>query len=429
MRRIKIRGGNSLEGEVTVSGSKNSALPILAATILTSGTNTITNIPDLLDVKTMIRVLRALGVIAEYQEPNSVRVSVNHSVRRVAPYDLVTKMRASFFVIGPILAKMGLAKVPLPGGCAIGSRPVDIHIKGLKALGAEVTQEHGFIIMKADRLKGSRVYMDFPSVGATETIMMAATLAEGETLIENAAKEPEIVDLANYLIKAGARISGVGTEEIKIQGVSQLKAIEYRIIPDRIEAGTLMIASAITGGEVVVHGAVREHVDSTINKLREANSIVKIEGGSIRVKGGKTKAVNIKTLPYPGFPTDMQPQFTALLSLGQGTSVINETVFENRFMHVHELRRMGAEISLEGRTAIISGVKALEGAPVKSRDLRAGAALILAGLAAEGESLVEDIDGHIERGYEFLDKKLCALGANIEEVSNISAVYEEDNLK
>jgi len=400
---------------VKISGAKNSALAILAATILLPGKIVIRNVPNLLDVKTMIRVLRALGLRAEYSgsQPNTVEVW-NDEVKHVAPYELVTKMRASFFVIGPILARKGLAKVPLPGGCAIGSRPVNLHIKGLEGLGANVTMEHGFVIVKAKKLKGGRIYLDFPSVGATESVMMAATLAEGDTVIENAAREPEVEDLANFLNLAGAKISGAGTEEIRISGVSRLSAVEYRIIPDRIEAGTFMVAAAITRGAVVLKELIPEQIESTIRKLQEIGVDITVAGNSLKIvnKDGM-KAADIKTLPYPGIPTDMQPQLTALLSLAKGTSVVNETVFENRFMHVHELNRMGADIKLEGQSAIVDGVSKLSSAPVKVSDLRAGAALILAGLAAEGETVIEDLDHHVERGYENIVDKFTKLGADI----------------
>ena len=428
MRRILVKGGKKLQGEVSVSGSKNAALPILAATILTHGKSTITRIPDLLDIRTMIRVLRSLGIRAEYAFPNTVHTWVNGGLKHIAPYELVTKMRASFFIIGPLLAKTGHARIPLPGGCAIGSRPVDIHLKGLQALGAKIFMEHGFVIGEAKKLTGSRIYLDFPSVGATETIMMAATVAHGETVIENAAREPEIVDLAAFLNKIGAKITGAGSEEIKIQGVSSLGCCEYDIIPDRIEAGTLLIAAAATRGDVLIKDVNSLHLEAAISKLREAGVMLGIRGTSIKVNvPNGIKPVDIKTLPYPGYPTDLQPQISALLSLSSGTSVITETVFENRFMHAHEMRRMGANIKLEGQSAIITGVNKLEGAPVKSRDLRAGAALIIAGLAAEGETLIEDIDQFIIRGYEGLDNKLRNLGAQIKELKNISEYgYDED---
>jgi len=427
MRRIVIEGGHPLQGEVQVSGSKNAALPIMAASILTNGENHLFNVPNLLDILTMIRVLRSLGIKAEYSHPNNVRIWVNGHVKHVAPYELVTKMRASFFIIGPLLAKTGFAKIPLPGGCAIGARPVNIHLKGLEALGAEVELEHGFVIVKASKLKGARILLDFPSVGATETVMMAASLAEGETIIENSAREPEIIDLAEYLNKAGAKITGAGGETIRIEGVSSLKAVDYRIIPDRIEAGTLMIAAAATKGDVLIKGANLSHLDSNLIKLKQAGVSVEIVGENVRIKGGeKLKPIDIRTQPFPGFPTDMQSQMITLLSLAEGTSVVTESVFENRFMHVHELKRMGADIRLEGQSAIITGVKKLEGAPVKSRDLRAGAALIIAGIAAEGETLIEDLDRFIERGYERLDLKLQSLGATIRELKNI-AEFDEDN--
>jgi len=415
MLKLAVKGKKPLVGEVSVSGSKNAALPILAATIMLSGRSVIRNVPNLLDITTIIRVLRALGLRAEYSQssPNTVNVW-NYQVRHVAPYELVTKMRASFFVIGPILAVKGLAKIPLPGGCAIGSRPVNLHIKGMEALGAKVELEHGFVIARASKLRGGKIYLDFPSVGATESVIMAAALAEGETVIENAAREPEIVDLANFLIKAGAKIEGVGTEEIRIQGVSSLSPVEYSIIPDRIEAGTLMVATAITRGRVKINKVIPEHIEATIRKLQESGVKIGIKDNSVTVAAEDGfRAVDVKTMPYPGFPTDMQPQFSALLTLAKGTSVVTETVFENRFMHMHELRRMGADIKLEGQSAIIQGVSKLSGAPVKVSDLRAGAALLLAGLAAEGETLIEDRDRHINRGYERVIEKLSSLGAEI----------------
>jgi len=415
MRRIFIKGRKKLTGTIDVSGAKNSALAILAATILLPGKTTIRNVPNLLDVQTIVRVLRALGIRAEYSrsQPNTVEVW-NNDVKHVAPYELVTKMRASFFVIGPILARKGLAKVPLPGGCAIGSRPVNLHIKGLEALGAKVEMEHGFVIVNAKKLKGNNVYIDFPSVGATETVMMAATLADGLTTIENAAREPEVADLAEFLTQAGAKITGAGTEEIKIEGVDQLCPIEYNVIPDRIEAGTFMVAAAITRGDLVIKNIIPDHIESTIRKLKEAGITVEVNKDSVRVttKDG-IKAADLKTMPYPGFPTDMQPQMTSLLTIAKGTSVVTETVFENRFMHVSELNRMGAEIKLEGQSTIITGVPGLSSAPVKVSDLRAGAALVLAGLAAQGETIIEDRDHHIERGYENLIEKLTKVGAEI----------------
>lgn len=414
MRRIYVKGKTRLEGEVSISGSKNSALALLAATLLLPGKSTLRNVPNLLDVKTMLRVLRALGLRAEYSasQPNTVDIW-NEDIRHVAPYELVTKMRASFFVIGPILARKGLAKVPLPGGCAIGSRPVNLHIKGLEALGAKVVMEHGFVIVTASKLVGGRVYLDFPSVGATETVMMAASLAEGETLIENAAREPEVLDLANMLIKAGAKISGAGTEEIKIEGVRQLKAVEYSVIPDRIEAGTFMVAAAITKGKVTLKNVIPDHVEAIIRKLEEAGIALSVRANEITVSvPDGIKPVDVKTMPYPGFPTDMQSPLAALLCLAGGTSVLTETVFENRFIYVHELNRMGADIKLEGQSAIIHGVSKLSSAPVRVCDLRAGAALVVAALAAEGETIIEDRDHHLERGYDNITYKLKNLGAD-----------------
>ena len=415
MRKILINGGKRLEGEVTISGSKNAALPILAATVLLSSESVIRNIPSLLDVVTMMRVLRALGLRAEYYEPDTVKIWPNGGVKHVAPYELVTKMRASFFVIGPILARAKLAKVPLPGGCAIGSRPVNLHIKGFEAMGAQVSIEHGFVVAKADELHGGNIYLDFPSVGATESIMMAATLANGITTIENAAQEPEIVDLANFLKLAGANITGAGSDIITIEGVSELKGVEHRVIPDRIEAGTMIAAGAITGGDIRVKGVIPEHLDPFVKKLREAGLSIDFDGHTAHVaSNGRLKAVDVKTMPFPGFPTDMQPQLTTLMALAEGTSVITETVFESRFMYVQELKRMGANIQVEEHSAIVRGVGSLSSAPIRAYDLRGGAALVLAALSADGETLIEDNERYIERGYEHLPEKLNALGAKVE---------------
>lgn len=418
MQKLLVRGSRRLEGEFQVSGSKNAALPILAATILLQGHSVIRNVPNLLDVTTIIRVLRALGLRAEYSQSNHHRVDVwNQQVKHVAPYELVTKMRASFFVIGPILAVKGLAKIPLPGGCAIGSRPVDIHIKGMEGLGAKVEMEHGFVIARAKKLRGARIYLDFPSVGATESVMMAATLAEGETMIENSAREPEVVDLANFLIKAGAKIEGAGTDVIRVVGVARLAPVDYSIIPDRIEAGTMMTAAAITNGKIKLNSVIPDQVEATIRKLKECGVTLEISDSSIAVSAADGfRAVDVKTMPYPGFPTDMQPQISAFLCLARGTSVVSETIFENRFMHMHELRRLGADIKLEGQSAVITGVAKLSGAPVKVSDLRAGAALLIAGLAAEGETLLEDRDHHLSRGYDNIIEKLNALGADVSRV-------------
>lgn len=429
MRKILVPGGKKLQGEVKISGSKNSALPILAAAILTEGETTLHSIPNLLDVITMLKVLRSLGLRAEYCYPNKVKIWNNRNIRRVAPYQLVTRMRASFFVIGPILAKMGLAKVPLPGGCAIGSRPVDIHIKGLEKLGARISMEHGFIVAAAPCLKGNIIHFDFPSVGATETIMMAASLAKGETIIKNAAREPEIVDLAEFLNKAGAKISGAGSEEIKIQGVERLWGVEHEIIPDRIEAGTYMAAAAAAGGEVIVKNICPAQMEAVLTKLQEAGVEIETDKDQVKVtRTGEIKALDIKTLPHPGFPTDMQPQFSVLLALASGTSVIRETIYENRFMHLNELKRMGADIKLEGSSAIIKGVSKLSSAPVVVSDLRAGAGLLIAALSASGETLIEDRERHLERGYENILTKLLGLGVDVKVIDDKSHERQNNGL-
>lgn len=417
MRKVIINGGKPLNGDIIISGAKNAALPILAATILLEGKTTLTNIPLLNDVITMMRVLRSLGLRVEYCEPNTMNVWINSKIRHVAPYELVTKMRASFFIIGPMVSKMGLARVPLPGGCAIGFRPVNYYLKGLETLGAKIEMEHGFVKAQANKLKGAPIYLDFPSVGATESLMMAATLAEGETIIENAAQEPEIVDLANFLNKCGAKISGAGTQTISITGVQSLKAVDYKIIPDRIEAGTMMVAAAITNGNLLIKNFIPEHVSAVIVKLQESGVNFDIGKNEARVWADKRlKSVNIKTMPYPGFPTDMQPQLTSLLSVAEGTSVITESIFENRFMHVQELKRMGADIQIEGHSIIIEGIPRLSAAPVRTSDLRAGAALILAALNADGETLIDDMDRYIDRGYEKIVQKLSQVGADIKEI-------------
>lgn len=416
MASLVIRGGKKLSGEVFVSGSKNAALPILAATILLDTNSTIHNIPNLTDIRTMIRVLRSLGIRTEYVEPNMVKTWGTNRIKHVAPYDLVTRMRASFFVAGPILARNGLAKVPLPGGCAIGTRPVDIHLRGFQAMGTEVNIEHGFVELKAKKLKGDKVYLDFPSVGATENIMMAAALAKGTTIIENAAQEPEIVDLAGFLNMAGAKINGAGTNVIEVEGVSNLRGIEYDVIPDRIETGTLVIAAAITHGEVTVKNSKPEHIVPVIQKLKEIGVDLEVEDRDIKIKKGDGyRGIDFETMPYPGFPTDMQAQMMALLSVSQGISIVKETVFENRFMHAQELNRMGARIRIKEHSAIIEGVEKLSGAPVKTTDLRAGAALVIAGLAADGETVIYGTN-HIIRGYDRLPEKLLSLGADIEEI-------------
>lgn len=418
MSRLVIREGSPLRGKVRVSGAKNSVLPIMAASILSSDQCTIDDIPYLMDVKIMCDLLRSLGINVNLnKKKNNLIIRAGEITNTTAPYELVSKMRASFLIMGPLLAKTGKAKVPLPGGCAIGTRPVDLHLKGFAALGAEIVQGHGYVEATAKNgLKGGDIYLDFPSVGATENIMMAAVLAEGQTLIENAASEPEIVDLATYLISMGADIKGAGTDTIRINGVENLGKVHHVVIPDRIEAGTLMEACAITGGDILIENVVPDHLKPITAKLREAGVEISEELTSIRVKAGsKLKAIDIKTHPYPGFPTDMQAQTTALMSKAQGTSMVVETVFENRFMYVSELKRMGANIKIDGRSAIIEGGSKLMGAPVKATDLRAGAALILAGLAADGITEISDIE-HIDRGYVQIDEKLKSLGANIERI-------------
>lgn len=415
MSRFIITEGKPLKGRVRVSGAKNSVLPIIAASLLGDGQNVLEEIPFLNDVRIMCELIKSLGAdITISEDKNTLKVVSGDILNTTAPYELVNKMRASFLVMGPLLAKVGHAKISLPGGCAIGTRPVDLHLKGFAAMGAEIIQEHGYIEARTKgKLKGDKIYLDFPSVGATENIMMAAVLAEGQTIIENAAIEPEIVDLATYLTSMGGDVKGAGTDTIKINGVTSLKAANHTVIPDRIEAGTYMIAAAITGGDVLVENVLTDHLKPVSAKLKEAGAEVLEDLTSIRViAGDKLKALDIKTHPYPGFPTDMQAQMTALMTKAEGTSLVIETIFENRFMHVSELKRMGANIKIEGRSAIIEGRDGLLGAQVKATDLRAGAALILAGLAAKGTTEITDIE-HIERGYVNIEQKLRALGANI----------------
>ena len=410
---LSIVGGAPLYGTIAASGSKNAALPLLAATILMDGETILSNVPRLKDVVTMIRMLNTLGVRAEYLNGNQVKILNTKKVRHIAPYELVTAMRASFFVAGPLLAKTGYAKVPMPGGCSIGSRPIDLHLKGFKALGAEVSVEHGFVDLKAKKLVGTRFYLDFPSVGATENIMMAACFAEGETIIENAAKEPEITDLAQILNKAGARITGMDTSTLVVQGVGSLRGVQHAVISDRVEAGTLLIAGAITKGDITVTNVVPNHLEPLLRKLKECGLELEVHPTAIRIKyNGTLNATDVETLPFPGFPTDMQAQMMSLLTLAKGSSLVKESIFENRFMHAHELIRMGANIKIDNRQAIVTGVENLSGAEVKITDLRAGAALILAGLAAEGQTTVYGLK-HLERGYDHLPEKLNSLGATI----------------
>jgi len=412
MSKVLIHGGANLVGKVQVSGAKNAALPILAAVTMLDGKSVLSNIPRLTDITTMVRMLRTLGIKAEHAG-HTVKITNKGNCKHLIPYELVTKMRASFFISGPILARTGFVKIPMPGGCAIGSRPVDIHLKGFAALGANIEVEHGFIDIKAKKLKGNKVRLAFPSVGATENILMAATLAEGDTRIENAAREPEIEDLANFLNKAGAKIKGIGSEVLEIKGVASLKGVEHAVIPDRIEAGTLLLAGAITNGDITLSGINELHLFSLLEKMREIGIKIDIQGNEAHVvRNGPLQPVSIETLPYPGFPTDMQAQIMALLCIVPGRSEIRETIFENRFMHTQELNRMGAHIKVKDNLAVVEGVEKLSGAPVKTTDLRAGAALWLAGLVAEGDTLIYDIE-HIERGYDDLQGKLISLGASI----------------
>lgn len=416
LEKFVITGGNRLEGVVTISGAKNSTLSIMAATLLTRERCVLKNIPRLTDVDTMGEVIRTLGAKVEWEGDNVLYIDSDNFCNYEAPYDLVKKMRASILVMGPLLARLHKAKISLPGGCAIGARPVDFHLKGFETLGAKIEVESGYIKAEASKLKGGDIYLDFPSLGATENIMMAASLAEGVTRIENAAKDPEIVELGHFLIKMGAHIEGLGSDVITIEGVKNLRGVEYKIIPDRIEAGTFMIASAITRGDIFIENIDPGLLKPVIVKLEESG--VKIIQGDnfIRAIGPDwVKAVDIKTLPYPGFPTDMQPQFMALCCIAKGTSVITETVFENRFVHAGDLRRMGANIKLEGHSAIVKGVEKLSAAPVMASDLRGGAALILAGLVAEGTTELSRIY-HLDRGYRKIEEKLKALGADIQRI-------------
>lgn len=418
MEKLIVNGGNRLVGAVKTSGAKNAVLPIIAASILGTTPSHLDEVPMLEDVHTISEVLKCLGLAVKCSpEKNVLDIDSTEITSYEAPYELVRTMRASFLVMGPLLARIGKARISMPGGCAIGARPIDIHLKGFEALGVKIEQGHGYIEASApEGLKGTSIYFDFPSVGATENIMMAASLAEGTTILENAAEEPEIVDLANYLNKMGAKIRGAGTDTIRIEGVDKLHGADYTIIPDRIEAGTYMIAAAMTGGDVVVENVLPEHQKPLIAKLREAGAVVEEDIDKVRVIGkNPLKAVSIKTLPYPGFPTDMQAQMMAMMVIAEGRSKVTETVFENRFMHVVELNRMGAQISTEGRSAVIDGPCKLTGCDVRATDLRAGAAMILAGLVAEGTTRIGDLH-HIDRGYENIVAKLKNLGADIKRV-------------
>ncbi|HAV42737.1 TPA: UDP-N-acetylglucosamine 1-carboxyvinyltransferase [bacterium] len=412
MDKLVIAGGARLTGEVEVSGAKNAALPILAASLLCNEKVNLKNLPQLCDITTMFKVLDILGVKScETEEEISIHPEGIDNFE--APYDLVKQMRASILVLGPLLGRFGKARVSLPGGCAIGSRPIDLHLKGLERLGTEIRIEGGYIEAKATRLKGNEIYLDFPSVGATLNLIMAATLAEGETIIEEAAKEPEVVDLISFLNTMGAKIEGAGGDRLQITGVKELRGGTYKIIPDRIEAGTFMVAATITQGEILVKGANIEHLGAVVTKLEELGASIEKEADGICVASREIRhPIEIKTMPHPGFPTDMQAQFMALATITPGTSIITETIFENRFMHVSELNRMGADIIVEGNSAIIKGASRLFGASVMATDLRASAALVLAGLIAEGTTEVLRVY-HLDRGYERIEEKLSRLGANI----------------
>jgi len=416
--KLQIRGGVPLDGEVRISGAKNAALPILAGALLADGPVTIGNVPHLQDVTTMINLLGRMGASVTVDERMRVEVDPRTTKETFAPYDLVKTMRAAILVLGPLVARYGSADVSLPGGCAIGARPVNIHVAGLQAMGAEVHIENGYIKARAGRLKGARIVLETVTVTGTENLMMAAALAEGRTILENAAREPEIVDLALFLNAMGAKVSGQGTDTIVIDGVESLHGAHYNVLPDRIEAGTYLVAGAITSGRVRARGAVAEHLDAVLAKLEEAGATV-IRGDNfieVDMRGRRPKAVDIRTAPHPGFPTDMQAQFAALNTVAEGVGTIVETIFENRFMHMLEMRRMGAEIRLEGNTAIIKGVPRLTAAPVMATDLRASASLVLAGLVADGTTEIERIY-HIDRGYECIEEKLQGLGAQIRRVA------------
>ena len=418
MEKLVIHGGKPLEGTVRVSGAKNAVLPIIVASMLGTTQSVLTEIPKLDDVHTVCEVITSLGVQIEQPQAGTLVIDASHLTSTSAPYDLVRRMRASFLVMGPLLARKGHAKISLPGGCSIGARPIDLHLKAFEAMGAVINLENGDIEASVENgLKGAQIYLDFPSVGATENVLMAASLAEGRTVLENAAEEPEIVDLATYLNSMGANICGAGTNVIRIEGVKELHGANHSVIPDRIEAGTFMVGAAMIGGNVYVENALSEHLKPLVAKLKEVGATVEEDIDGIRVIGHKPlRSADIKTLPYPGFPTDMQAQFMALTTICQGTSVITETVFENRFMHVDEFKRMGAKIRIEGRSAIVEGVPRLKGADVNATDLRAGAALVLAGLVAEGETKVGYLY-HIDRGYDNLVQKLQRLGADIVRVN------------
>jgi UDP-N-acetylglucosamine 1-carboxyvinyltransferase len=415
--KLVIEGGVPLRGEVRISGAKNAALPILCAALLAETPLKLCNVPNLRDVGTTYTLLQHMGVQVTLGDDNCVTLDASHVHTQEAPYEMVKTMRASILVLGPLLARFGHARVSLPGGCAIGSRPVDLHIKGLQAMGAEIHIEHGYIEARASRLKGARIFMDLVTVTGTENLMMAAALADGTTVLENAAREPEVVDMAECLIKMGARIEGAGTDVITVHGVERLQGAEHEIVCDRIEAGTYLVAAAMTGGSITLHNARADLLDAVIEKLREAGATIEHDSNSISIKAnGKLKSVNLRTAPHPAFPTDMQAQFMALNTVADGVARVTETIFENRFMHVQEMQRLGAEIEVEGNTAIVRGAEYLDGATVMATDLRASASLVLAGLVARGETTIERIY-HIDRGYERIEEKLTKLGACIRRVS------------
>ena len=416
MDKLRIAGGRALEGEIAVSGAKNAALPIMCAALLTGETLSLGNVPRLMDIATMARLLAQMGVDIERAADGSMQLSAERIKEPTAPYDLVKTMRASVLVLGPLLARCGRAKVSLPGGCAIGQRPVDQHVKGLQAMGASISIDHGYMHAEAERLRGARIVMDLVTVTGTENLMMAAALAEGTTLLENAAREPEVVDLANCLVAMGARIEGAGSDVIRIEGVASLGGGSYRVMPDRIETGTYLAAAAATGGRVRLTGAAPGTLDATLEKLREAGATITKEPSAVAIEmSRRPSAVSVRTAPYPGFATDMQAQFMALASVASGTALITETIFENRFMHALELRRLGADIAIQGNTAVVKGVERLQGATVMATDLRASAGLVIAGLVAEGQTVIDRIY-HLDRGYEALETKLSALGARVERI-------------
>lgn len=421
MQKFLIEGGNTLDGEVAISGAKNAVLPLQAATLLANSPMTIRNVPRLKDVSTLAAVIEGMGVKVSFDADNNIHVDTSTIQHFRAPYELVRTMRASILVLGPMLARFGEAEVSLPGGCAIGTRPVNLHITGLEAMGAQIVVEEGYIRAKAKRLKGARIVMDMVSVTGTENLLMAAVVAEGTTVIENAAREPEVTDLANCLVQMGAQIQGIGTDKLTIQGVgvNDLHGIDYTVLPDRIETGTFLAAGAITGGRVRTTHAAPDTLDAVLQKFCEAGAVIETGDNWIELdmRGRTLKAVDIRTDPYPAFPTDMQAQFMAMNAVSQGIGVIVETIFENRMMHVAELKRLGANIRLEGNTAIVAGMPNLKGAPVMATDLRASASLVLAGLAAQGKTMIDRIY-HTDRGYERIEQKLSALGANIQRVND-----------